>query len=66
MTKELVLTTKDLTDVGISSQLSSNDLLEVVAPSLPQDTIVGEKTKTVYVSVPEVIRKEAKELITNN
>lgn len=34
MSKELVLQTKDLTDVGITSQLTSNDLLEVVATDL--------------------------------
>lgn len=31
MSKELVLTTKDLTEVGIDSRLTSNDLVEVVA-----------------------------------
>lgn len=34
MKNELVLQTKDLTDVGITSQLTSNDLLEVVANDL--------------------------------
>src|SRR5215510_14054941 len=31
MSKELALMPKDLTDVGISTQVTSNDLLEVVA-----------------------------------
>ena len=34
MQNELVLSTKDLTSVGINSQLTSNDLLEVVATDL--------------------------------
>jgi hypothetical protein len=46
MSKELVLQTKDLTDVGITSQLTSNDLLEVVATDL-FDKFMAEITDVV-------------------
>lgn len=70
MSKELVLQTKDLTDVGITSQLTSNDLLEVVATDLfdkfmaeitdvvKQTGVLREKYKTILQPEFDVMKSE--------
>jgi len=67
MTKELTLTTQDLSSVGINTELTSNDLVEVVAQEIfdkfydKVDSII-EKGKLLLKKKSEIMNKELEKM----